>query len=389
MQLADVRNIVERDGANMLALTINKNAPELAKGKFPRRKCSGTVQINVTPGILHGGPGADGATYVDPGTNDITTLFADRKLFYSQVKIPIGVASAADSPAKGVHLINQRYDEQMGTLVMSLGMSIFDSVLGVVGTGGTIAANAVSIVFPDATRFREGMKCLWNDNGTVNSDLFTVTSVTLAANGVGGTVVFSTDATGTIVATDDSFIIADSRSGRSVQSLVDLAGTGNVYTQAAAITGYTGTTVAHNNAYSAEAVLKLATRMRQRGANPKLGFCGPAVEAEHRALYGSSTYRQFNDDAKGKLDPYGTGEIEINGIRFIVTPNCPAQKLFLVDPDTTKLGVFKDWGSLNSSGDKAEYSQVSYNYLIGQHGQFNVICDNRRGVGALTGITFA
>jgi hypothetical protein len=389
MNLDQLHDIIERDGANMLALTINKNSPELAKGKFPTRKLSGVKQINVTAGLLHGGPGADGAAYVDPGTGAIVSLFADRKLFYSQVKIPVGAASAADSPAKGVHLVNQRYDEQMGTLVMSLGMALFDSTIGVVSTGATIAANAVTLSFADATRFREGMKLMWNDNGTPETtNLFTVTDVTLGANGVSGTVDFSTNATGTIVASDDSFILADSTSSRSLTSLVSLAGSSNVYTQSAAIAGYKGSTVAHNAGYSAEAVLKLLTRMRQRGANPRMLIAGPAVEAEHRALYGSSTYLR-KEMGNSKSDPYGNGEIEINGVRCIITPNCPADKIFAIDPDTTYLGKFKDWGSLNNGGKKAEYSQVGYNYLIGQHGQFELISDNRRGVGVLTGITFS
>lgn len=389
MDISELDDIVTRHGANMVARTIQRKASLLQKGKFPRRNIKdGVAQVNPTTGVVRAGPGADGATYTKRAPSDIDTLIVHRKLFYDMIEIPRGAADSAKGAA-GVHLVNTRIDDQFGTLVMTLEQAILDPQIGVCATtSSAIASSAVDVIMVDATRFREGQHYYWDDNGTVETtNPFLCTNVVMDDSGIGGTVSFSTSATGTITADEDKFILVDSTNSRSVVSLRDLAGSGNVYTQTGAIAGWKGVTLAHDNQYSAEAILRLAVRMRNRGADPKLGICSPFIEAEHRALYGSSTYRKFEGDSDEKLDPFGNGEITINGIRFLVTPNCPADKVFLIDPEDVKLGVFKDWTSL--LGEKVVPSQVGHNYLIGQEGQFNVVAENRRGVGMITGFTFA
>lgn len=394
MDLDQLTEIQSRYGKSMLAMTINRKAPELREsGGFPRQRITqGVAQLNVTPGTMDGGPIADGSTYDFAEHNDIDTLFAHRKIWVGITKIPIGAAAACSSTQEGIHLLNQRKDEQMGSLLMQLAQSIYSSTIGVCSkTSSAISGGAVTVDMYDVTRFREGMRYAWSDNGTVNANLFRCTGVTYGADGVSGSVSFtcSTSLDGsTIAADDDSFLIHDSTNNRNLTSLEELAGTGNVYTQTGALPGWTGTTLDHEgNSYSAEAVLKLLTRMRNRDTNPDLLLVSPKIEERHRALYGSSTYRRFNDDASGKLDPYGNQALEIAGVRCFVSPNVPADKIFAIDSSVVKLGVYKDWESL--MGDKPRVSEVGYNYLIGQHGHFEVIARQRKGVGLLKNVGFS
>lgn len=394
MDLDGLTEIQSRYGKAMLEMTIARKAPELKEsGGFPRQTIKqGVAQINVTPGTMDGGPIADGSDYDFATQNDIETLFAHRKIWVGITKIKIGEASACESVQDGIHLLNQRKDEQIGSLVMQLAQSIYSSTIGVPSvTSAAISAGAVTVTFADVTRFKEGMRYAWSDNGTVNANLFRAVTVTPGSDGVSGTVAFTCDTSlngSTIAATDDSFLVHDSTSSRNLTSLESLAGTGNVYTQSGAVTGWTGTTLDHASAtYSAEAVLKLLTRMRTRDVNPDLLLVSPKIEERHRALYGSSTYRRFEGDASGKLDPYGNKPFEINGVTALVSPNVPADKIFAIDSSLVKLGVFKNWESL--MGDKPRVSEVGYNYLIAQHGHFEIVCRQRKAVGMLKNIAFS
>src|SRR5690606_23601607 len=162
--------------------------------------------LNVTPGTMDGGPIADGAAYDFAEQNDIDTLFAHRKIWVGITKIPIGAAAACSSTQEGIHLLNQRKDEQMGSLLMQLAQSIYSSTLGVCSPPSSpISAGAVTVAMYDVTRFKEGMRYAWSDNGTVNSNLFRCTGVSYDANGVSGTVSFtcSTSLDSSTIAADD------------------------------------------------------------------------------------------------------------------------------------------------------------------------------------------
>lgn len=386
MDLDGLTEIQSRYGKAMLEETLSTHAP-LLKAGIPKQTIKQDVaQINVTPGVMAGGPIADGSAYSFATRGTVSTLFAHRSLWVSIVKIPIGVASATSGTGDSIRLVKQYEDEQFGTLAMQLEQAYFSNTIGLCDTtSSAIAANAVTVACYDVTRFRVGQTYLWSDNGTINANPFTCTAVSIDTDGVSGTVSFTTDATGTITANEDSFLVNDASNDRSLWSLEELAGSGNVYTQSAAITGYHGESLDQGGAYTAEGVLKLLTRMRQRNANPDLLFVSPKVEERHRALYGGSSYLRVNAESKN-TDPYGNEPLRIAGVRALVSPNVPANKIFAIDSKMVKLGVYKDWEPL--MGKAPVVSQDGYNLLTAKHGHYQTVAHNRKGVGMLSGITF-
>lgn len=385
--LSGMKEIASRHGNQFIHDTVNDAAPLVReKGGLKRKKCKGVEIINPRPNSAAGGGIVDGGAFPTNSSLTYEQLAAFLKLYTTKLTLGVGLAEQCQSAADAIDLVKDMYEVGMGQLARTLDRDIMDPTISVVGTGAAISGGSVSLVMADGSGFREGQQYYWSDNGTVNSNPFTVTSVTPNTAG-GATVVFSTAATGTVAATDDSLLSYSKApsTGACVTTLDDLAGTGNVYNQSGAIQGWTGNSRAQGGAYTTAGLNALFAQQGGRGRRPDTVIMSPLAHVKHQDVAVAAGRRYNSTD----LDPYGKQDnATFAGARILENPNAPNLKIYAYHSEALKLGVWKDFHSLSNSGKQVDVAESNAQYIIRVAGMFEVIAHQRKEISKLTGLTY-
>lgn len=388
LTLTGLQYIADHKGKDFIADTINTEAPLLADKNFmPHKKKSGVEAIQTRPNAIYGGSISDGGTIPQNSSLTYTELLAKLVPFVTQVKVPIGLSSQMKGSQAVTDMVRECFDLGVKTLGYQAELQIYDKVVGTVTTGAAISMGAVTLTFDDVSRFRIGQRYVWNDNGTRKTDLFTVTAISENSDGVTGDVTFSTSASGTPAATADHFE-PDDVNGSEMTSLWQLSSettTDYVYTQTAAINGWNGSRLDASGAFTAGLLNQLLTKVGKKGRRPdRIAMHDECFRVHSDAMAGSS-FRRFNDD---ELDPYGNfhDKRKFAGMRIGLSPTLPAVKVFAFNSKDVHLGVWNDIGPIGK--ENFRIAETTYNWLINVHAQMEVICKQRKSVGALHGITY-
>lgn len=382
-----IKVIAGRKGNEFLNSQVNLEASLL--GKLKREDQSGQVAIiNVQGGAVSSvGFISGGGAYPTASSPGVSQIQARQVSMIGLVNIPIDSAQLVSGKGDGVNLVKERMASVGEQLHALLNRACMDTTASAIEADATISGGEVTVSVSDVSAFREGMSFTWNDGGTRNANSFEVLSVTDNDDGT-GSVTFSTSATGTLSAADDTLELRDVAS-KGFVSLSDLAGTGDVYGQTISNAGWAGTTIVASGVLTNPRLRTLDRKVKTRGAKrPNLYVMS---DAQHQAYDEAQIGNRRYTSGKDSLDPFGTGKPAFAGAEILVDSFCPNKKVFGLHTDHVKLGQWsKGFVPLQNRGDgPAEVNTSTYDYTIRVHGHFQLLCNKRSTVGMLDALTIA
>lgn len=299
-------------------------------------------------------------------------------------------------------------------------------------TWDTTAANGVATVnFLDVSIFKPGAAYDYIDASLSLAYVVRCTGVTPAAVGansenVAGSVSFINDvvnpATGSVtalgdtaIATGDSFQLRGTTAGfggsstaitgNALTSYADITSTSSTLMgiAPASVAGWVGSQRDLSAAYSQEAALAFAMRIRQTsGQYFTHVFTSPQIAAAHASSSGiqgsgfgfatgitaarPSPVDKSMDKYAGMENYWDTG-LRLGGKPVIADPNCPATQLIFHNSDKCKLAVWKKLGPDNEAGDPIFVDRDRFTVSAQFSGSMQLYTSDRNAIGRMFNVT--
>ncbi len=348
----------------------------------------GTINVKAG-GLSSTGLIADAGTLPTAASNDITQLTYDPTFIMSRLSIPRGGSTISRSPEDGVDVVMEQMETSGRDLGRTLGRAFFKSTLS---TPAAAVSTGADLVVTDVAGWRIGATVEHRESGGNLVQEFTVSSITLNADGTnGGTVTTSADfsVADKDVATTDVMYLKGAQANTFISMHTAASADDSLYGQAVTALEWKGNEDTSTATFSPEALRVLFTNTQRRGGEkPTHVLCN--------ALNEQRIYESMDDEIRyigKKMDQYGMS-LAFNGTPVFVDDNCPDTHIFLHNSRVAQLHCFREFAP-DFDGDKKPgmsraaviVSDTTFTYDVQIWGSYQGRYTERRCLGLMSAIT--
>ncbi len=388
---SDVLLLAARYGAKKVEEQSDLSAPFAAKEMTTIKQEGQTGYVTIKTGGLSSTQFlADGAA-LPTGSNiqPLQMTYIPRHLV-TRLTLPRGGLELCKDVKDGVALVMEELDTAANDVARQKGRAVFSSQITLDTECSAVGASSITV--SDALGYRIGATVTL---GSLAIPATRETAVVESVDFVSGIVTFTVALPGSITGLPPADIIAflgnaESNSPESLDNVTSASA--DVYGKSASDAGFEewkGTQVASGGTISTGSLREIHDQIRiRRGQEIDCVVTNPIQMTNYLDLFTSNERFQRGD----VLDNYALLPT-FDGKKFVVDPNCPRSKAYLVNKKDVLIHEFRAFGPV-VDGDKrssgmgaAIVSQNTFSWDVQMHESMNLRVLHRAGCGALTGLT--